>query len=125
MLPDQFAPDPELSPGVAAAGMREAVEADIEAMGALQSKSARSLTKLALWLADSIDARGANMSPANVARVAQELRSTLGALTSERANDTDRLAEYLTRLSTPVRHEPDGGPPVDGSAGDGGRGGAR
>jgi hypothetical protein len=105
--------------------MQAAVRGDLDALASTLHGGARaSLAALAAWLAEVIDKRGADAGPTTSARLAQELRATLVALTTERTNDPDQLAGLLARLSTAVGNAADAGPGDAGSAGGGDRGGA-
>ena len=62
-----------------------------------------SLAALALWLAEVIDRRGSEGGASTAARLGQELRATLQALTAERTGgDPATLQQVLAGLSTPA-----------------------
>lgn len=68
----------------------------------------QSMAQLALWLASVIDSRGTDGGATTAARLAQELRATMVALTTERGGtDPDTLRQLLAGLSTPDRGVPD------------------
>jgi len=65
-----------------------AVKADLEALaasGKTANPAHRSLENIALWLARVMDGRGDDGGASTAARLAQELRATMVALTTERS----------------------------------------
>lgn len=108
-----------------------AVRADLAALGDLTGGARGSLAALALYLAEVIDTRGADAPPAASARLAQELRATLQALTEKRDSDPDRLNQFFGEMGAPadlppeVGDTPDPGPADPGPEGRGDREGAR
>ena len=82
----------------------ESVRADIEAMGELSGGAQRSLAALAVFLAEAIDnLDDDSISTATRAKIGQELRATLVALTTKSDTRAQQFAELLTALSTPDR----------------------
>lgn len=103
--------DAAIAPVRIETSMLTAVTGDLEALAATLTGGARkSLAALALWLAEVIDKRGGEAGPTTTARLAQELRATLQALTVERDHDGDSLAALIAAMSTPVGHTPDAEP---------------
>ena len=75
----------------------------------LTAPGKRSLAQLAMFVAEVIDDRGAEGGTSTVARLAQEFRATMVALTARQiGGDTDSLAELLRRISTPDAGKPAG-----------------
>lgn len=80
-----------------------AVKADIKAIDTT-GPGKKSLAELALWLAMVIDSRGLDGGASTAARLGQELRATMVALTAKAtADDPNALANLLAELSKPDR----------------------
>jgi hypothetical protein len=102
--------------------MQVAVRGDLEVLaGTLKGGARASLAAMALWLSEVIDKRGGDAGPTTSARLAQELRATLVALTTEKNDDGDAFQRLLDVVSTPVRDTADAGSSDVGSEGGGDR----
>jgi hypothetical protein len=100
--------------------MLAAVSGDLAGLADTLKGGARaSLAAMALWLAEVIDKRGGEAGPTTSARLAQELRATLVALTTEKSDDVNAVQRFLDMVSTPVRDAADPGAPNAGPEGGG------
>lgn len=100
--------------------MLAAVSGDLAGLADTLKGGARaSLAAMALWLAEVIDKRGGEAGPTTSARLAQELRATLVALTTEKSDDVNAVQQFLDMVSTPVRDTADTGAADAGPEGGG------
>lgn len=96
-------------------GVPVAVPGDIEQevistvvrLGGLETGVRGPLAKLAIRLARTLDALPLNAPPTTVARLSQELRTTILALTGVNTNDGSGIKQLFALMQTPLRNAED------------------
>lgn len=92
----------------------DAVRTDLAALGDLTGGARRSFAAVAVGLAESFDvARAGGAPPSVIAKLAQELRATLQALTAAGTNDHNRLTGFLDEMGAATVVPPTLGNPTN------------